>query len=311
MNHPSTQTFATAPSRDPHASLLRRALAGNAVFSTLSGLCFALMPERIAELYSASPSASAAVRAIGIGLLLFAAIVANEARQQRPRGVDVLLIAGGDAIWVLATLVLVPIFWSEISTAGAELALAVALVVALFCALQVAGLRAHFCTPRGHARSARHCVLVEVDAAPAFMWTQIADLGAIAEHHPSLASSRLEGEPGVGAVRFCADPEGQQWSEACTAFDPKARSLSVRFRHEEAGFPFPMGEMIGGWDVRALGATRSQVRVWWEMTPTSATLGPLMIAMAAGSLDRAMVATIQHMAGERGLAASRTAPLAC
>ena len=166
MTHPSTQTFATAPSRDPHASLLRRALAGNAVFSTLSGLCFALMPERIAELYSASPSASAAVRAIGIGLLLFAAIVANEARQQRPRGVDVLLIAGGDAIWVLATLVLVPIFWSEISTAGAELALAVALVVALFCALQVAGLRAHFCTPRGHARSARHCVLVEVDAAP-------------------------------------------------------------------------------------------------------------------------------------------------
>lgn len=313
MTHPASQTFSTAPSRDPHASLLRRALAGNAVFSTLSGLFFALAPERVAELYSEEPFALLVVRAIGIGLLLFAAIVANEARRPRPRGLEVLLIAAGDAMWVLATLALLPFVWSDISLAGAELALAVALAVAFFCALQLAGLRAYFSTPAGHPRSARHCVAVEVDAAPALMWARISDLGDIAAHHPSLASSRLEGEPGVGAVRFCANPEGQAWSEECSAFDPEGRSLSVRFRHEEAGFPFPMREMIGGWDVvpAAGDARASLVRVWWEMTPSRATLGPLMIAMAAGSLDRAMVATIQHMAGTPNAEPSRATLLAC
>ncbi len=304
--------FSTAPSRDPRAARLRGALAANAIFSALSGLAFAIAPELVADLYTSAPLAPSVVRAIGIGLLGFALVVALEARRRRPRGLDALLIVAADATWVLATLVLVAIFASAISVAGTMLALGVGAIVALFAVIQATGVHRHFSTPVGHPRRARHCVSIEVDASPAAMWRVIADLGSIAEHHPSLVSSRLQGDIGVGAVRFCESREGEAWSEECTAFDADRRALRVRFRHEEAGFPFPVREMIGGWDVRP-SATRpdaSYVRVWWEMTPKSALFGPLLIALASSSLDRAIIATIEHMAGKRTPSA-HAAALAC
>lgn len=278
-----------APSRDPRARLLRGALGANALFSLASGATF---------LADATPIGAAVglpalwVQAIGASLLGFAALVAATALR-RVDGRAVVAISLGDFGWVLGSALFVAIHHASMSEVGLAGTAAVAALVGLFGGLQVAGLLRHYRTPAGHARPARHCVSMRVDADPEALWRRVVDLGAIADHHDGLASSTFE-----DGVRTCVDHDDNRWSEALESRDDTARRLTLRFLADAPGFPFPATEMVGGWTVTPED-DGARVRVWWELTPKAGALGLLGLALGAPSLDAAIAGTVRSMAGAR------------
>lgn len=119
---------------DP-AQFLRRSLRGNAAFSTLSGLAFALASGAIAAfLGDVQPLL---ILAVGLQLLLFAGALMWLASRTR---ISVSLAIGvivADLLWVLGTIVIV---YADLFTrGGAALALVLADVVVLMAVLQSIG----------------------------------------------------------------------------------------------------------------------------------------------------------------------------
>jgi hypothetical protein len=125
----------------------------------------------------------------------------------------------------------------------------------------------------------------------------ISDLGSISRYMPELAQSEIRGglPAGVGAVRACRHEQGHRWAEQCTAFDEQAMKFDVRFLTEEAGFPYPMRAMHGGWQVEPrVGGSR--VTVWWSVTPSVRFVPPwLVVALMGASIDRSFPKLVERM----------------
>ena len=121
--------------------LLRNALRGNSLFSTLSGVSFVLAAGQIAEFLGVSPDAAVLIALIGVGLLGFATILFwNAARQTMDLTLAIAAIAG-DVLWVLGSFVLLLVDPFGFTTAGHWAILIIADAVAVFAILQFVGLR--------------------------------------------------------------------------------------------------------------------------------------------------------------------------
>jgi hypothetical protein len=121
---------------DP-ASFLRMSLRGNALFSTISGLTFAIANRPIAEFLGDLPPIL--VGSTGAQLLLFAAALlwlASSKELSRPLAIAVI---GADLLWVVGTVVVV--YSDALTRGGAIFAVIVADVVLLLAVLQSIGLR--------------------------------------------------------------------------------------------------------------------------------------------------------------------------
>ncbi len=117
--------------------LLRRALRGNGVFSTVSGIAF---------IAGAKPIATAigfdyplAVGLIGASLLLFAAGVFRNAARERISRIEASLTVAGDLVWVVASGIVIALGF--LSTTGNWAVAVVADVVLVFAIFQLVGLR--------------------------------------------------------------------------------------------------------------------------------------------------------------------------
>jgi hypothetical protein len=122
-----------------NAKLLVRALQLNGSFSLLSGLAllafstqFSLWFGQIEPQY---------IAAIGGGLILFALRLFYLAGPGKLMALEAKLIIGSDIGWVLASMVLIPIFFAQISLTGSIIATAIGIAVALFALLQAKGLK--------------------------------------------------------------------------------------------------------------------------------------------------------------------------
>lgn len=279
---------------------LRLALAANAAFSLSSALLMLFRPALVGEWLGIH--APLILQVVGIGLAAFAAELIYQATRQRVTTWRALLASAADFSWVAGSIVLLLTFPQLFSPLGIALVLAVAGAVFFFGAWQLwAAGRAHKLEGSGEYR---HCIIVETNAPAEKMWRVVSNIGDIKHYMPSLKRSVvLEGKaPGVGAVRACEDRAGKQWSEECTAFNP-GHSFVVRFLSEAPNFPFPAKTMRGGWEVTP-STVGSQVMVWWELTPRSKLLAPVILPLLAFQVDRDFPIIIQRMAaaaiGENG-----------
>lgn len=109
-------------------NMLRTSLLANAVFSTLTAITLLLFSRQVAVLFGLSRTLIFLI--IGAGLLVFAASVAIEAGRQRPGKVRLIIIQ--DAIWVLASVVVLIFRPFDISSVGYVLIGVVAALVGLF-----------------------------------------------------------------------------------------------------------------------------------------------------------------------------------
>lgn len=270
---------------------LRLALASNAAFSLTSALLMIFHPALVGEWLGIN--APLVLQSVGAGLVIFAADLIYQATRYRVVTWRALLASSADFSWVIGSIILLFALPQLFSPAGITLVLAVAGAVLVFGTWQLwAAGRAHSI---GETGEYRHCIIVETNAPAEKLWRVVGNIGDIKFYMQSLTRSLvLEGKvPGVGAVRFCEDRSGKQWSEECTEFNP-GRSFSVRFLSEARNFPFPAKTMRGGWEVTPI-TVGSRVMVWWELTPKSKLLAPVILPLLAFQADRDFPKIVRRM----------------
>ncbi len=281
---------------------LRFALMGNALFSFSSGMLLLFAPSLVGEWLGIQ--ASIILQAIGIGLIVFAAELIYQATRKRILTWRALIASAADFMWVVGSIIVLLVFPQLFSSFGKTLLLAVASVVFVFGVWQLlAAGRTHRIKETGEYR---HCIIVETNAPADKMWRIVGNIGNIKKYMPSLKHSYImdNKNPGVGAVRTCKNHAGKQWSEECIEFNP-GRSFTVRFLSEDPEFPFPAKTMRGGWEVTP-SDSGSQVMVWWELTPKSKLLAPVILPLLAFQVDRDFPKIIKRMSAEALIESNET-----
>jgi hypothetical protein len=139
-----TQTFNTIDD----APILRRALLANAIFSFLSGLLFTLRSTQVAEFLGIQDtrilgviSGGAFILELGIGILVFAGVVAFIASRPRISKRMGTAIVIGDCIWVVASIVLMVTKALPLTTPGFWAVMVVTDIVLAFAIWEFMGVR--------------------------------------------------------------------------------------------------------------------------------------------------------------------------
>jgi hypothetical protein len=117
--------------------LLRRALLANASFSTISGLVLVFAQRWVVRLLGLPEPIN--LISLGIGLLVFAAILVLFARKNPVKLLDAWIAVILDAAWVIGTYPL--LFVVPFSTSGKWVVAIVAEVVMVFALVQWLGIR--------------------------------------------------------------------------------------------------------------------------------------------------------------------------
>lgn len=125
------------PQSSARASLLRKALMGNALFSTLSGLTVLFAQGWVLRILGLSKDVSLAI--VAVGLLAFAVTLLISARRQQIKTSHAWVAVLMDLAWVLGSYVL--IFVVPFSTEGKWVVGVVAELVLVFAVLQFVGIR--------------------------------------------------------------------------------------------------------------------------------------------------------------------------
>jgi hypothetical protein len=125
------------PQYDQRACFLRKALLGNAFFSTLSGLTILFAQGWVLQILGLSSSVNLLIR--GVGLIVFAVTLVINARKQQVKKSDAWIAVLMDLAWVVGSYVL--IFLAPFSPKGKWVVGIVAELVLLFAMLQFVGIR--------------------------------------------------------------------------------------------------------------------------------------------------------------------------
>jgi len=117
---------------------LKLALRANAAFSGCSGAYLALFGRQASRLTLASPEAGGewGLRALGVGLVAYAALLArlSGGAAERPR--EVWAVIAGDVAWVIGSAAWILFASPTLSATGTDIVAGVAVVVGLFAVLQ-------------------------------------------------------------------------------------------------------------------------------------------------------------------------------
>lgn len=282
------------------AGLLRTALAANATFSSASGALLTLAPGTLGT-FLGFPH-DAILRGIGVALLAYAGVLAFLAFRSRAPMLLSACAGVADFGWVGATISVAAIAPGLFSEVGWWAVGGVALVVAVFGMAQAVGIVQAFRHPDPlRAGWSRVCVVVNTDAPARVLWPVIREAGAIHRYAPFLATSRIVEEMSERGlpVRECRDHGGTCWREEIVT-DDESMILNLRFLTERPDFPFPVRQMVGGWQVMERG-NGAHVRVWWDVVPKSRFLAFLLLPVLLESARRsfpAVVANMQDATGE-------------
>jgi len=122
---------------DRRQSLLKKALAGNAAFSVLSGVTILLADRWLVDFLGIPETVSLAV--LGISLIVYAGLLWLCARRPKIRITDAWIAVIMDAVWVAGSYVL--IFVVPFSASGRWTIALVAELVLAFAILQWLGIR--------------------------------------------------------------------------------------------------------------------------------------------------------------------------
>lgn len=123
--------------REEPACFLRKALMGNALFSTLSGLTILLAQGWVLRILGLASNVNLLI--LGVGLILFAITLVVNARKQQVKKSDAWIAVLMDVAWVLGSYLL--IFIVPFSTEGKWVVGVVAELVLAFAVLQFVGIR--------------------------------------------------------------------------------------------------------------------------------------------------------------------------
>ena len=256
------------------ATGLRDVLRVNAGVSGLTGSAAAVAAGPIADLLGV---ASAPVRVIGIGLVLFAVGVGWVAGiRHRRLPAEARLIGAADVLWVAATVVAIAA--GTLSTVGVGVAIAVGLVVGTFAVLELRGASAVVAQPGPPPDTSPPFEALSmagpVDAPVEVAWRVVTDHDLYGALAPNLGRVEVTSENGPGLARRCYDNRGRGWVETCTLWDD-GRRFAVAV--DTSDYPYPLSVMQGSWWVEPLGPSRSQVGMTFLFQPRPGLRGRLFV----------------------------------
>ena len=122
---------------EERACFLRKALMGNALFSTLSGLTILFAQGWVLRILGLASNVNLLI--LGVGLIVFAVTLVINARRQQLKKSDAWIAVLMDVAWVLGSYIL--IFIVPFSTEGKWVVGVVAELVLVFAVLQFVGIR--------------------------------------------------------------------------------------------------------------------------------------------------------------------------
>ena len=124
----------------PDPARLLGALRANAIFSAISAVLLVLTAPWVAQ--QLGLTAALPVYLAGALLVIFAARLGSIVRSARIRAWEVTGIIAGDLVWVVASVVLVALYYESLTLTGLLLVDAVAVAVLYFAIRQLLALRA-------------------------------------------------------------------------------------------------------------------------------------------------------------------------
>ncbi|HAS43411.1 MAG TPA: hypothetical protein DCS93_23225 [Microscillaceae bacterium] len=237
---------------------LNRALTANFLTSLLFGIILIFFQAQVAQLFGVTPHVVFPI--IGAGLLLFALSIAIEIKKQRP--LAIFWISAQDALWVITSAVV--LVWQPwpISAAGYWIIDGVAMLVLLFCVLQIKGL-AQINTRNG----AKILTFKRVINAPqARVWeiiTQFEEFHLVA---PNIDAVEILSDQtqGTGMIRACSHGS-KSWQETCTLWD-EGKKYAFEVDTQAPDYPFPFAALRGTWELYPLNEQRTEILMEFEVT---------------------------------------------
>ena len=275
-------------------SLARVFLGMNAAFSLVTGLVLLSVPDSISHMMFVDPQGwkPAILRALGIGLLVFALDLALLSANPFVRKRDIMMVSLADLGWVLGSALLVFGFGDILKPNGVLTVDMVAAFVALFTIGQVVGvcrivapLSRVSMSRKGGALSFR--VSRKVNAPASLVWNVMTDHPGYADVASNITRVEVISGDGLGMQRRCYGPKAENWRETCTHFDD-GHSFGFRVHTEAPDYPYPIAELNGLWAVEPADAG-SEFSIQIEATPKGGFFTRTLFSLVAGGKFKAVL----------------------
>ncbi len=239
----------------PRSATARIFLKLNSQFSALNGATLVIAGGLAASMLFADPAqwAATGLRALGVGLLAFAALLYVLSKNKfvsRPAVNEIVIL---DALWVVGSVVLLAFFSDLFSTNGLIIITVVAMVVAFFAIAQFAS-AAKIAAPLPVADVALRdgklyaTVVRQVNAPADVVWQVMTDHPAYADVASNISKVEVLSGDGLGMKRRCYGPKGENWEETCDLFEP-GHAYGFRIHTDAKDYPYPFSELSGRWTV--------------------------------------------------------------
>jgi len=236
-------------------SAARHYLKMNGFFSTLTAIPLLLAAGTVAPILFANPVdwAAMGLRALGVGLLGFAALVYGLSKYKFVSRAMVNEIVVLDALWVIGSIGLIAFYGQAFTTTGMLIVAAVAVVVAFFAVSQFVS-AAKIVKPIPVASVSKraeklHATVKRTVRAPTeTVWEVMTDHPAYADVADNISKVEVVSGEGLGMKRRCYGPKGENWDETCDVYEP-GRAYGFRIHTEAKDYPYPFAELSGHWSV--------------------------------------------------------------
>ena len=297
-----------------NARPLRGVLYANAVFSTMCASALLLETDWAVTALFVSDSAwlGIAVRQsavlLGLGLLLFAGLVAWTASSRLISRGAVKAIIGADVLWVVSGFALLPISGSILTDVGLRAALFIDLIVLVFAVEQMIGLMMLYqgeseLTVSSNGRVRRYRVSHPVDASIQAAWRVMTDHEAYADVADNLAKVEVVHGDAKGMRRKCYGAKGESWTEEAHIWE-EGKRYGFTVNTDAPDYPYPLENLAAVWSVEPRGSSKSDVTMEFEVTPRANLKGALFMflsnAMFPKVIDRLLGRWAAKMEGLHG-----------
>lgn len=233
----------------------RTFLKMNGLFSMLTAMPLLLAAGLVAPIVFADPAswAAMALRGLGIGLIGFAGLVYALSTYKFVSRAMVNEIVILDALWVIGSIVLIAFFAPILTPNGVLIVSAVAVVVAFFAISQfVSASRIEKPIPVANVEmrdGKLHATVKRTVRAPSeTVWAVMTDHPAYADVAGNISKVEVLSGDGLGMMRRCYGPKGENWQETCDLFVP-GHAYGFRIHTEADDYPYPFAELSGRWTV--------------------------------------------------------------
>ncbi|MFZ6010783.1 MAG: type II toxin-antitoxin system RatA family toxin [Bacteroidota bacterium] len=232
---------------------MKKALALNAVFSSVSGIVLVGLNKSIAEFFGVANSNVFWI--IGAALLFFLLNIVLEIKRQNPVGI--LWIVTQDLLWVFGSIVILILQPFDLTSEGNYAIATVALVVLGMGINQARHLSKLDELPGENVKQLEF--KRTVNASKHAAWQVVSDVANYHQVAPNIDDVKIVSGERKGMIRQCSHGRNA-WTETCSMWN-EGEAFSFIVNTNASDYPYPLSYLSGTWQVESIGEDRTVVRM--------------------------------------------------